>query len=61
MWGEINPRKIGLSLRGKPIVHWSELTPPVVTCVALDRTDGAFERNLASMNWAAGRDFIYFN
>ena len=29
-----------------PIVHFSEAQPPVVICVALDRTDGAFEANL---------------
>lgn len=60
-WGEINPRKIGLMLHGKPIVHWSELKPPVATCVALDRTDGMFEGNLASMNFAPGSDFVYIN
>lgn len=43
-----------------PIVHFREASAPFVTCVALDRTDGAFESNLASLNLREGVDFYHF-
>lgn len=60
-WGEINPRKIGKDIYGIPVVHWSELTPPIATCVALDRREREFEDNLASRQFAPGTDFVYIN
>jgi hypothetical protein len=58
-WGEINPRKIGLALYGKRIVHFSELRPPIATCVALDRRDGQFEANLDAKRMRPGIDYVY--
>jgi hypothetical protein len=58
-WGEINPRKIGLQLYGKKVVHFSELCPPIAACVALDRTDGEFEASLEAKHLRPGIDFVY--
>lgn len=60
-WGEVNPRKIGKDMYGIPVVHWSQLVPPIATCVALDRRDREFEDNLASRNLVPGVDFVYMN
>ena len=60
--GEYHNAATGLRL---PVVPWRDAAPPVVCCVALGRTDGAFEANVAS--WAAarglreGRDYYFFN
>lgn len=43
-----------------PVIHYKDSTPPFVTCVGLNRTDGAFEANLASLNLEEGKDFYYF-
>ena len=43
-----------------PVVHFAEATPPFVTCVALDRTGGAFEANLASLHLKEGEDYWHF-
>ena len=42
------------------MLHFTQANPPFVTCVALDRTGGAFEANLASLGLAEGKDFYYF-
>lgn len=44
-----------------PIVSFKELKPPVVCCVALGRTNGVFESNLASMKWKSQKDYWFFN
>jgi len=44
-----------------PIIHYSQVTPPVVICVALDRTDGEFEKNVKNMNLIEGEDYYHFN
>lgn len=66
---DVNPAKIGKTYadvsapRGQrrevPIVLWSDLVPPVVTCVALDRYP-QFEANLASLNLREGDDYYHF-
>ena len=47
-----------------PVVHFSELRPPFVTCVALDRTNGAFEANVnevaTSLKLVEGKDYFHF-
>uniref|UniRef100_A0A7S4EW01 Glycosyltransferase 2-like domain-containing protein n=1 Tax=Chrysotila carterae TaxID=13221 RepID=A0A7S4EW01_CHRCT len=43
-----------------PVIHWRNVNRPLITCVALDRTDGAFEANLASLGLREGADFFYF-
>lgn len=60
-WGEVSPRKIGKEIYGIPVVHWSQLVPPIATCVALDRRGREFEDNLASRNFTPGVDFVYMN
>jgi glycosyltransferase involved in cell wall biosynthesis len=60
-WGEVNPRKIGKDIYGVPVVHWSELTPPIATCVALDRREREFEDNLASLRLLPGVDYVHIN
>jgi len=42
------------------VVHFTEAKPPFITCVALDRTGGAFEQNLASLNLKEGKDYFHF-
>ena len=58
-WGDVHPRKIGNVLHGKPIVHFSQLKPPIACCVALDREGRDFEANLASLNLREGVDYIF--
>jgi hypothetical protein len=43
-----------------PIIHYTEAKAPIITCVALDRTEGKFERNLAELQLREGIDFLYF-
>lgn len=68
--GDIDPRKIGTRLarpseskdaEGVPVIHFSALRPPFITCVALDRTGGEFESNVASLGLVPGRDFWFFS
>jgi len=45
-----------------PIIHFSDATPIVAVCVALNRglangEIGEFEKNLATMNWTEGTDY----
>jgi len=44
-----------------PIIHFSEVKPPLIICVALDRTHGEFEKNLASMHFIEGVDYFHFS
>eukprot|EP00042_Codosiga_hollandica_P009203 m.950138 g.950138 ORF g.950138 m.950138 type:complete len:169 (+) comp328266_c0_seq1:2-508(+) len=44
-----------------PVKHFSTLQPPFITCVSLDRTDGAFEENLASLRLQEGVDYFPFS
>ena len=66
-FGDVDTNKIGTRYQNPltgvdvPIVHFSELKPPVVCCVALGRTAGVFEENVNSMKWECGKDFWYFN
>ena len=69
---DVDPRKVDrgeyynpdLRLR-VPIVHFTAVEAPFVCCVALGRTEGAFERNVASIARARGLvegvDFYFFN
>lgn len=43
-----------------PVVHWKSAKPPLLLCVSLDRTDGEFEANLASLNLREGIDYFQF-
>ena len=49
--GYHNPRR-GIKL---PVVPFTEAVPPVIVCVAMGRTDGLLEKNIASMGWVEGR------
>lgn len=44
-----------------PIVHFSQLQPPVILCVKQDLTEGGFEHNLSSLNLKEGVHFYHFN
>ena len=43
-----------------PVIHFRDAKPPIVTCVATERTDGAFEANLASLGLEEGVDYYLF-
>ena len=66
-FGDVDVKKIGtryvnpLTGVDLPIVHFSELKPPVICCVALGRTAGVFEKNVESMHWKCGKDYWYFS
>lgn len=50
------------SERRIPVVHFSRATPPLLLCVKYDLAgDGAFEKNLASLNLTEGVDFLHFS
>lgn len=59
MWGDIDPRKIGTSLKERPVVHFTKLHPPIACCVALDREGREFEANLASLHLRPGIDYVH--
>ena len=44
-----------------PVVHFRDAAPPIVCCVAMGRTAGAFEANVASLGLREGRDYFHFN
>ena len=43
-----------------PIVSYTAATPPLLLCVKLDLTGGAFEANLASLSLRPHVDYVYF-
>lgn len=43
-----------------PIIHYTELVPPVVICMKLGLYQGQFEQNLSSLNLCEGVDFVHF-
>ena len=60
---DVDPKKLGEYQYFEyhvPVVHFTEASPPFVICVALDRTNGAFEANLASLHLQEGLDFYHF-
>eukprot|EP00300_Choanocystis_sp_HF-7_P004692 c13656_g1_i1.p1 GENE.c13656_g1_i1~~c13656_g1_i1.p1 ORF type:complete len:334 (+),score=64.58 c13656_g1_i1:135-1136(+) len=59
---DVSAKKIGGTVTNLnlPVVHFSKAKPPVVTAVKLDLTGGGFERNLQTMGWVEGRDFVFF-
>jgi hypothetical protein len=44
-----------------PIVHFSEARAPFVVLVALDRTGGQLEQNVASLGLQEGVDYFHFS
>jgi hypothetical protein len=52
---DVDPAKVGSTVlcletkRRVPVKHFSEAVPPIVLCVALGRTGGALETNVASL------------
>lgn len=70
MFHDIDPAKIskgfieyqnGVAHRTIPVRPFADITPPFLTCVSLDRTDGAFEHNLASVACSEGIDYLLFS
>ncbi|KAM7354473.1 queuosine-tRNA galactosyltransferase-like [Cochliomyia hominivorax] len=59
MYKYFNPqiRQITFSV---PIVHFSQVKPPLVICMKLDLTNGDFEKNLQSLKFIEGKDYILF-
>ena len=61
---DVDPAKVGTTYQcfeyRVPVLHFTEARPPFVTCVALDRTEGAFEANLASLQLVEGEDYWHF-
>ena len=61
---DVDAKKVGTTYQffefAVPIVHYTDAVPPFVTCVALDRTNGEFEANLASLQLEEGKDFYFF-
>ncbi|XP_061387658.1 UDP-GlcNAc:betaGal beta-1,3-N-acetylglucosaminyltransferase-like protein 1 [Musca vetustissima] len=43
-----------------PIVHFSQVQPPIIICMKLDLTNGDFEANLQSLQLKEGKDYILF-
>ncbi|XP_055877868.1 UDP-GlcNAc:betaGal beta-1,3-N-acetylglucosaminyltransferase-like protein 1 isoform X1 [Biomphalaria glabrata] len=43
-----------------PIVHFTEVRPPVIICVKMNLS-GNFEQNLKSLRLKEGRDYLHFN
>lgn len=44
-----------------PVKHFSEVKPPFVVCVALGRTAGELEANIASRGFVEGVDYWHFS
>ena len=63
-FADVDPKKVGTDYQffehRVPVVHFAAAAPPFVLCVALDRTDGAFEANLASLKLTEGTDYFHF-
>jgi len=63
---DIDPQKIGTKYVNSkthhqiPITHFTQAKPPLVICVALDRTNGEFESNVKAMNLVEGVDYWHF-
>ena len=60
---DIDPKKIkrGYYNHNKklnlPVVHFSQVKPPLLICVAMGRTDGALEKNIESLGLIEGVDY----
>ena len=61
---DVDPKKLGTDYiyqaHRVPVIHFKAARPPFITCVALDRTGGAFEANLASLGLREGVDYYHF-
>jgi hypothetical protein len=44
----------------RPVIHWQQARAPLVICVALDRTNGQLESNIASLKIKQGVDYWCF-
>ena len=64
---DINPLKIGSPYVHKdwkdiriPRIHFSKAKAPIVMCVALDRTNGEYEKNVKTLGLKEGTDYYHF-
>eukprot|EP01126_Amoeba_proteus_P001735 TRINITY_DN10528_c0_g1_i1.p1 TRINITY_DN10528_c0_g1~~TRINITY_DN10528_c0_g1_i1.p1 ORF type:complete len:125 (+),score=12.14 TRINITY_DN10528_c0_g1_i1:148-522(+) len=62
---DVHPKKIGSPMvlnhstkQSTPVIHWSQVRSPFITCVALDRFEH-FETNLASLGYVEGVDYYH--
>ncbi|XP_055683956.1 UDP-GlcNAc:betaGal beta-1,3-N-acetylglucosaminyltransferase-like protein 1 [Lutzomyia longipalpis] len=44
-----------------PVIDFRQAQPPIVVCMKMDLTDGAFEENINSLNLTEGTDYILFS
>ncbi|KAF2071856.1 hypothetical protein CYY_006823 [Polysphondylium violaceum] len=64
---DVDEKKIGHNYNAAytpysvPIIHFKNVKPPLIICVALDRSNNEFENNLASLNLEEGKDYWHFN
>jgi hypothetical protein len=60
---DVDAKKVGTTYQYYehfvPVVHYTQAQPPFVLCVCLDRTNGAFEANLASLGLREGADYLH--
>ncbi|KAI0558523.1 Glycosyltransferase 2 [Gracilaria domingensis] len=59
MWADVDVKKIGKVVYDKPVVHFSQVRPPIACCVALDRSGGGFEANLDSLHLEKGVEYVH--
>lgn len=65
-FSDIDPKKIGSKYfcnkirKFIPIVHFQSIVPPFIVCVASKRAKGELERNVKSLNYKEGVDYLYF-
>lgn len=60
-FGDVDANKIGTVYKEQvPVVHFSQLTAPFIVCVAMGRTGGELEQNIASLGLREGEAFWHF-
>ena len=50
-----------IGVKALPVVRFQDVTAPFVVCVAMGRTDGALEANIASLGFEEGVDYWHFS
>ncbi|KYQ90956.1 hypothetical protein DLAC_07837 [Tieghemostelium lacteum] len=64
---DVDDQKVGTTYNAAytpykiPIIHFSQVKPPFIICVALDRSNGEFEANLQSLQLKESIDYYHFN
>jgi len=62
---DIDPKKISRGFHSGewclPVIHWSDIKPPFIVCVAMGRTFGVLEKNLSSLGYEEGKHYWHFS